>query len=110
MPNRETILETLAEHRSSLHALGVRRLGLFGSHARGEARENSDLDVLVEFQAGAKTFDNYMGLKALIEDLFGTHVESPPYHPEGASAAEGSGRAAGFPRPGPSSSLGSPSG
>jgi len=75
MPNRETILETVTENRSSLRALGVRRLGLFGSHARGEARENSDLDFLVEFQAGAKTFDNYMDLKDLLEGLFGTHVD-----------------------------------
>jgi hypothetical protein len=75
MQNREQILETLAERHSSLHALGVRRIGLFGSYARGEARENSDLDFLIEFQAGAKTFDNYMDLKALLEDLFDTHVD-----------------------------------
>jgi uncharacterized protein len=75
MPNRETILETVTENRSSLRALGVRRLGLFGSHARGEARENSDLDFLVEFQADAKTFDNYMALKDFLEGLFSTHVD-----------------------------------
>jgi len=75
MRSREAILETLEAHRFPLRALGVRRIGLFGSHARGEARENSDLDFLVEFEAGTKTFDNYMDVKALLEDLFGTHVD-----------------------------------
>ena len=73
--NREQILATLEAHRQPLHALGVQRIGLFGSHARGEAREGSDLDFLVEFEPGAKTFDNYMDLKILLEDLFGMQVD-----------------------------------
>jgi predicted nucleotidyltransferase len=75
MLDRPRILETLARHQELLRALGVRRIGLFGSSARGEARETSDLDFLVEFEPGAKTFDHYMDLKELLEGLFSTRVD-----------------------------------
>ncbi|WP_232308626.1 nucleotidyltransferase family protein [Methanosarcina lacustris] len=54
---------------------GVRRIGIFGSFARGEEREDSDLDVLVVFEEGQKTFDNYMDLKFYLEDFFGREVD-----------------------------------
>src|SRR3954469_6692304 len=69
------ILETLEAHRQALHAFGARRLGLFGSWARGEAKETSDLDFLVEFEPGRKTFDSYMDLKLFLQDLFGRPVD-----------------------------------
>lgn len=48
---------------------GVKRIGVFGSAARGEAGPESDVDVLVEFDDPA--FDRYMDLKFYLEDLFG---------------------------------------
>jgi len=48
---------------------GVRKIGVFGSAARGEAGPESDVDVLVEFEDPA--FDRYMDLKFFLEDLFG---------------------------------------
>ena len=54
---------------------GVARIGIFGSFARGEERPDSDVDVLVEFRKGEKTFDNYMGCKFYLEDLFGRKVD-----------------------------------
>ena len=56
-----------------MRAFGVRTLGIFGSHARGGARPDSDLDVLVEFER--RTFDDFMGLKLMLEDLFGRPVD-----------------------------------
>jgi hypothetical protein len=53
----------------------VRRIGVFGSHARGEARAGSDVDVLVEFEPGQATFDNYMDLKFYLEDHFKCKVD-----------------------------------
>ncbi len=52
----------------------VKRIGLFGSFVRGEQKETSDVDVLVEFEKGAKTFDNYMNLKFFLE-VFGKKVD-----------------------------------
>jgi len=51
----------------------VRRLGLFGSCARGERTEASDLDFVVEFEK--KSFDAYMDLKLFLEELFGCQVD-----------------------------------
>lgn len=54
---------------------GVKKIGIFGSFARGEERSDSDLDVLVDFEEGRKTFDNYMDLKFYLEELFGRKVD-----------------------------------
>ncbi len=53
---------------------GVKRLRLFGSTARDEAREDSDVDVLVEFAQPA-TFDGYFGLLHYLEDCLGCEVD-----------------------------------
>ena len=71
--SREAILQVLAENRERIRGFGVRTLALFGSAARGDAQDDSDLDFLVEFEQ--KTFDNYMGLKELLESLFGCRVD-----------------------------------
>ena len=54
---------------------GVKKIGIFGSFARSEAREGSDIDVLVEFESGCKTFDNFMDLKFYLEDVFSRKVD-----------------------------------
>jgi predicted nucleotidyltransferase len=58
-----------------LRTLGVRRLGIFGSFAHGNQRVDSDVDLLVEFEEGAKTCDHFMDLALLLEDLLGRRVE-----------------------------------
>ncbi len=67
------ILQTLTRHEPRLRTLGVRRLALFGSAARGELGDASDLDFVVEFDR--KSFDAYMDLKAFLEELFGRKVD-----------------------------------
>ena len=42
---------------------------------RGEQKEKSDIDILVEFEKGKKTFDNYMDLKFFLEEIFGVEVD-----------------------------------
>ena len=54
---------------------GVKKLYIFGSYVRGEQTPESDIDILVEFEKGKKTFDNYMDLKFYLEDLFGKKVD-----------------------------------
>jgi len=54
---------------------GVKRVGLFGSYTRNEQKAESDIDILVEFKKGEKTFDNYMDLKFFLEDLFKRKVD-----------------------------------
>jgi len=53
---------------------GVTSLWVFGSHARGDSRPDSDLDLLVDFSS-PPGFDNFMGLKIGLEDHLGTKVD-----------------------------------
>ena len=73
--NRKSLIEILAERREEMTArFGVRRLAVFGSAARDELTESSDVDVLVEFK-GPATFAAYMDLKFYLEDLLGRPVD-----------------------------------
>jgi hypothetical protein len=67
------VIERVKLHASVLRRLGVRRLALFGSVARGETRDTSDLDFLVELEPCS--FDAYMDLKFLLEDEFARRVD-----------------------------------
>jgi uncharacterized protein len=71
--NKGEIFRLLEENREKLIALGVRRLGLFGSAVRGEATAHSDLDFIVDLRQ--KTFDAYMDVKEFLEDLFQCQVD-----------------------------------
>ena len=72
---KHDILEMLVRHRQEISAFGVRRIGLFGSFARGEQRPDSDVDLLVEFDPAQKTFDNFMHLSFFLEDVLQRRVE-----------------------------------
>jgi len=73
--DRQAILERLKVEAPALREkYGVKTLAVFGSMARGDAHEDSDVDLLVTFE-GEPTFDNFMGLKLDLEDLFGRRVD-----------------------------------
>ena len=72
---KEDLLLLIQAHRDQIEAFGVSRLGIFGSFARGKPGEKSDVDVLVEFLPGHKTFDAFIHLAFFLEDLFGRPVE-----------------------------------
>jgi hypothetical protein len=72
---KHDVLTLLSKNGSRIRALGVERLGLFGSFARDQQRSESDVDMLVEFEPGQKTFDNFIKLAFLLEDLLQRRVE-----------------------------------
>ena len=72
---KEHVLSLLQGHRDHIRNIGVRRLGLFGSFARQQQGAESDVDVLVEFEPGSKTFDAFMQLAFFLEELFERRVE-----------------------------------
>ena len=49
---------------------GIRDIGLFGSYVRGEQSKNSDIDILLDFEPDKETYDNYMAVYDLLEQLF----------------------------------------
>ncbi len=72
---KDEIVTLLRKHQRQLENLGVKRLGLFGSFVRQQQSLSSDIDVLVEFEKGFKTFDNFIQLAILLEELLGRRVE-----------------------------------
>lgn len=68
------VIDILKSHeREMKKRFGVKRIGLFGSFAKGEQKDTSDVDILVEFEE--PTFDNFMNLAFFLEDLFSRRVE-----------------------------------
>jgi predicted nucleotidyltransferase len=66
---------SIAPIRDRLIAAGVRRLGVFGSFARGSAGEQSDIDVLVTFFPKARTFDNLYAVGEALEEAFHRKID-----------------------------------
>ena len=72
---KEKALSLIEKHQDRIKALGVKKLGLFGSFVRKEQGVESDIDLLVEFEQDKKTFDNFIQLAFFLEDLFRRRVE-----------------------------------
>ncbi|MXY35309.1 MAG: nucleotidyltransferase family protein [Dehalococcoidia bacterium] len=72
---RDEVLDTLRAHQETLaERFGVSRLALFGSFARDQATEASDIDILVRFD-GPATSKSYFGVQFYLEDLLGRPVD-----------------------------------
>ncbi len=70
----EQTLAILKKHHNQLKSFNIKALSIFGSVARNEATENSDIDFVVEFE-GTATFDGYMELKFFLEDTLQMKVD-----------------------------------
>lgn len=68
-------LSVIQNHLAELLALGARRVGVFGSFARGEGRDDSDVDVYVEFDDVKRNYDNFFALHERLESLLGRRVD-----------------------------------
>ena len=69
------IIELINKNQNDIQKYGVKRIGLFGSFLTNKQKSDSDIDILVEFKKGEKTFDNYMDLKFYLENLFKHDVD-----------------------------------
>lgn len=74
--NREQVFARINGIRRELRELGVRRIGLFGSFVRDQQNEDSDVDVLLDFEPELKNFNNFMTTAFLLEDTFGRRVDA----------------------------------
>lgn len=73
--DKQTVLTRLTDSIEEIrNRFSVRQLSIFGSVVRGEATDESDVDVLVEFEEKA-TFDGFMDLKFYLEDTLRTGVD-----------------------------------
>ena len=73
MLSREQILKKMRDHKAGIEKFGVRRIGLFGSVARGDSNEESDVDLLVELERpmGWEVVD----LREYLQELLGIKVD-----------------------------------
>jgi hypothetical protein len=70
---RREILGVLRAQMESLRSRGVKRVGLFGSYARGRQTKSSDIDLLLEFER--PSFDNFVEVSNYLEQLLGRKVD-----------------------------------
>lgn len=69
--NKKTVIKRLSSLKAPLMAVGVCQLGLFGSTVRGENTPKSDIDILIDFNAGQETYLNFIGACNILQDAFG---------------------------------------
>jgi predicted nucleotidyltransferase len=75
MKKLEEIKKILAEHKPEIRKqFKVKSIGIFGSYVRGEQKERSDVDVLVEFAEPVGLFE-FMDLEEYLQNIFGTKVD-----------------------------------
>jgi predicted nucleotidyltransferase len=72
---KDEILKLLEKNREQIKEFGVSKLGLFGSYAKGEQNEDSDMDFLVLFKEGQKNYDNLFKTAEFLESLFDCEVD-----------------------------------
>jgi hypothetical protein len=72
--DKDTVIKLISENRFELNRFGVSSISIFGSIARGDARPDSDIDVLVEFSRPVGMFE-FMDLKEFLESLFSQNVD-----------------------------------
>ena len=74
--NSSDIIMFLQAHKDEMsERFGVVSIGLFGSYARGEAREDSDIDIAIELRPDKKSLSNFFGIRRYLEAEFGKSVD-----------------------------------
>ena len=70
------VIQAIKDRRPEIkERFGVEKIGIFGSISRGDDTPSSDVDILVGFKEGQKTFDNYIELKFYLEELLEREVD-----------------------------------
>jgi predicted nucleotidyltransferase len=72
---RQELITRIRDHAVELRRLGIARLALFGSFARGAQRADSDVDLLIAFDPESKSIDSFNAAYDLLEDALGRKIE-----------------------------------
>lgn len=74
--NIDNIQNTISAHKSAFSKLGIKRIGVFGSAARGELKKTSDIDIILDFTKGQKSYRNYLTSSLLLEKILQRTVDT----------------------------------
>lgn len=80
MLNKKIILSKLEENAGKIKSFGIKEISLFGSYAKEEQKNGSDIDFLVQFDKGRGLFKDYIGLLHFLEDLFDKKIDIGEYN------------------------------
>jgi predicted nucleotidyltransferase len=74
--DKNEIVAFLKAHKDEMaQRFGVVSVGLFGSYARGDARDDSDIDIAIELRPEKKSLSNFLGVRRYLEQEFGKKVD-----------------------------------
>ncbi len=73
MITKKQIVERISSNAVLIRQYGISKIGLFGSYARHQEKEDSDIDLLIDFEGGKETFDNFMAICNLLDQVFSGH-------------------------------------
>ena len=74
--DKKVLLKKLSDHSKEIKLFGVKNLQLFGSFVKNtNINAESDVDLMVEFEAGKKTYDNFIDLSFYLEEILDRKVE-----------------------------------
>jgi len=76
--DKESVIRTLRAHEAELRAEGISHVYLFGSVARGEADEKSDVDLFYDYDSERFGFLQFMRIRELAPEFFGRQVDIVP--------------------------------
>lgn len=71
---KDKVISLLQEHQSDIRAFRIQKIGIFGSVARNQETQQSDIDILIQFD-GPASYDSYIELKFYLEGLLGRKVD-----------------------------------
>ena len=72
---KKEVVEKIRANMAKIKSFGVKKIGIFGSTVRDELGEDSDIDVVVEFEKDRGYMQNFIGLVDFLEELFGRKVD-----------------------------------
>lgn len=72
----QSITQTLSDQKINLKQFGLKRIGIFGSSARGEDTITSDIDLLLDFDPTQKTYKNFFASTTFLENLFKKPIDA----------------------------------
>jgi len=73
--NKHDVIDLIKSDSNNLAGFGIIKIGLFGSFIHGTQSDDSDVDLLLEFQKGKKTYRNFINAAEALEKLLGRKVE-----------------------------------